>query len=235
MADEKKRGRALIRIAVDAAMAALFVSVMATALVYEAPHEYLGIAVFSAVVVHIVLNRRQFKALFHGRYNIVCALQLVAIAGLLACVIGQIVSSIVLSKFAFGFLPSLPGTTWARRVHMLCSYWGFVFAFIHAGLQFKGFERLVLPKGTGSSTVIVWIARTAFVFIACFGVYSFVQSNFCSYLLGQVQFALVDYSEAIVLAFARYASIAVLIMGMFHCLRWGFEMKEKKKRRIEVS
>ena len=240
MVNEKKQGRAWIRIAVDAATAALFVAVMATALVQEAPHEYLGVAVFVAVMVHIVLNRCCFKSLFRGRYNMVRVLQLVAIVDLLACVIGQIASSLVLSKYALAFLPPLPGAGWARRAHMLCSYWGFVFAFAHAGLQFKGFKRLVLPKEAGgragSPSVIVWVARAVFIVIACLGAYSFVHANFGSYLLGQVQFALADYSEPIILAFVRYTSIAILIAGVFHYLRQVFEVGVKKKRRrIEAS
>ena len=58
-----------VRIAVDIAMAVVFVAVMATALVQEAPHEYLGIALFALIVAHVVLNRRWLKAMFRGRYS----------------------------------------------------------------------------------------------------------------------------------------------------------------------
>lgn len=218
MTGSAKRGRRLARIVVDAVLAVLFVAVMATALVQEAPHEYLGIAVFAAVVAHIVLNRRWFKALFRGRYNAVRVLQLVAVAGLVACIGGQIASSLVLSKYAFGFLPALPGAGWARRVHMLCSYWGFLFAFAHAGLQLKGFERLVRPGSVASPAFAVWPVRIIFMAIACYGVFSFVQLNMGAYLFGQVQFAFADFATPIALICARYAAIAVLVAGLFHYL-----------------
>lgn len=214
-----RQRRVHARIVVDVAMAVLYVAVMATALVQEAPHEYLGIALFAAVVAHIVLNRRWFKALFRGRYDAVRALQLFATAGLLLCIIGQIASSLVLSKYAFGFLPSLPGAALARRAHMLCSYWGFVFAFAHAGLQFGGFERLVRLREESASGVVIWVARVALAAIACFGLYSFAQMDLGFYLLGQVQFATADYGAPIALSIARYASIAALIAVVFHCLR----------------
>ena len=223
MAGNIKRGRSWARVALDAAMAALFIAAMATALVQEAPHEYLGIALILAVVAHIVLNRRWFKALFRRRYNAVRVLQLVAIVGLLACIAGQIASSLVLSKFAFGFLPALPGEGWARRIHMLCSYWGFVFAFAHAGLQFRGFARLAQSKDAGASDAAVWVARLAFAAAACFGVYSFMRLNLGAYLLGQVQFAFADYSEPIALSFTRYASVAILVGGLFAGLRRAIE------------
>ena len=218
------------RIAVDAVLAVLFVAVMATALVQEAPHEYLGVAVFAAVVVHIVLNRRWFKALFRGRYDAVRVLQIVAVVGLLACIAGQLASSLVLSKFAFGFLPALPGAGWARRVHMLCSYWGFVFAFAHAGLQLKGFARLVRARGasgTAGASAVFRVARILLAAIACFGAYSFMQMNLGAYLLGQVQFAFADAGQPIALSFARYASVAVLVAGAFHCLRRAVDSAAK--------
>ena len=229
MAGSVKKGMPLVRIVVDVALAALFVAVMATALVQEAPHEYLGLAVFACVVAHVVLNRRWFKALFRGRYNAVRVLQLLAVVGLIACVAGQVASSLVLSKFAFGFLPALPGAGWARRVHMLCSYWGFVFAFAHVGLQFKGFERLVRPAGAAGPTVIVWLARAVFVVVACFGVYAFALLNMGAYLFGQVQFALADYATPVALACARYAAIGVLVAGLFHYLRRMLETRRVDK------
>ena len=209
-----KRG---IRLAVDAAMAVVFVAVMATALVQEAPHEFLGIALFVLVVVHVVLNRRWFAALARGRYDAVRALQLVAVVGLLACIVAQVVSSLVLSKHAFWFLPALPGAAWARRVHMLCSYWGFLFAFAHVGLQFRAVvTRLGSKRHLGAGAI--WACRVALVAVACFGAWSFAALGLPAYLTGQVQFAFADYSTPLALTFAQYASIAVLVAGVFYYL-----------------
>lgn len=71
-----------VRIVVDAVLAGLFVAVMATALMQEEPHEYLGTIMFVAVAAHVALNRRWFKALARGRYNAVRMLRLVMIVGL---------------------------------------------------------------------------------------------------------------------------------------------------------
>lgn len=222
----RTRGRA--RVAVDVAMAVLFVAVMATALVQEFPHELLGIAVFGTVVAHVVLNRRWLKVIGRGHYGAVRVVQFVAVVGLLACVIGQIASSLVLSKHVFGFLPALPGAGWARRVHFLCSYWSFVFAFAHAGLQLKGFQRLVRPKALSAkknrAPAATWAVRVVWVAVACVGTYSFAQAHMSAYLFGQVQYAFADYSEPLLLAFARYASIAVLVAGVFHFLRRALEV-----------
>lgn len=220
-----------VRIVVDVVLAGLFVAVMATALMQEEPHEYLGAILFVAVAAHVALNRRWFKALARGRYNAVRMLRLVMVVGLLACIIGQVASALVLSKFVFGFLPVLPGASLARRVHMLCSCWGFALAFAHVGLQLKGFCGLVHIGGarntSGARRYVIWAVRFLFAIIACFGAYSFVRLGFGAYLLGQVQFAVVGYGMSIAPSLMGYASIAVLITGLFHCLRAAIEAAEK--------
>ena len=225
-----------VRGTADAALAGLLVAVMATALVREAPHEYLGAALFATAVAHAILNRRRFKALLRGRRNAAHALCLIAIAGLIACLVGQLASALVLSKFAFGFLPALPGASLARRVHMLCSYWGFTLAFAHAGLHIKALGRPMRAggagKASGATRRVVWAARLLFAALSCFGVYSFVKLDFGAYLLGQVQFAFADYGTPVVSSLMSYASIAVLIGGLFHYLRVALKAFERSRRRV---
>lgn len=225
-----------VRIITDALIAGLLVAVMASALVQEAPHEYLGAALFVAVAAHAILNRRQLKALLRGRRNAVRILRLMTIAGLLACMVGQAASALVLSKYAFGFLPALPGASLARQVHMLCSYWGFALAFAHVGLQLKSPRRLMRAGGgrntarntPGALRHVVWAGRFLFAVIACFGAYSFARLDFGIYLLGQVRFAFADYGRPIALSLMGYASVAVLIGGLSHYLRAALEAHEKR-------
>ena len=150
-------------------------------------------------------------------------LQLIVLAGLVICVVGQIASSLVISKHAFGFLPALPGAAWARRVHMMCSYWMFMFAFMHAGFHVR------VPSGMPSW--LVWAGRIVLVGIGCIGAFSFVQLGMPSYLLGQVQFAYADSSVSIAVTMARYASVAVLVAGLSHYVRVGIVVAHRKMRK----
>ncbi len=84
--------RRTVKISVDIAMAAVLVAVMTTAIVQEAPHEYLGVALFALIVAHIVLNRRWLASVFRGRYTIVRTLQVASIAGVAGCFLGLVVS-----------------------------------------------------------------------------------------------------------------------------------------------
>ena len=217
----KSNNRKVLKIAVDVAMAAVLVAVMATALVQEVPHEWLGLALFVLLIAHIVLNRRWLGSVFRGRHNAVRILQIVTIAGLLVCMLGQVASSLVISKHAFAFLPALPGAAWARRVHMICSYWSFVLAFAHAGLHVRAPRKLQAWQ--------VWALRIAFFVVAAFGAYSFVRLGLPAYLAGQVQFAAMDAATPLWLVIAQYASVAVLVAGLFYYLRKALGIKKADK------
>jgi len=207
------KGKKAAKVTLDIAMALVFVAIMTTALVQEAPHEWLGVTLFVLMAIHIVLNRRWLASIFRGRHSTLRIIQIVVIVGLAVYIVGQFASSLVLSKHAFGFLPALPGAGWARSVHMLCSYWAFVFAFAHAGLHAR------TPKNMAPWQR--WTVRIISAVVACFGAYSFAQLGLWQYLTGQVQFAFADYSVPLALAFARYASVAVLVAGAFHYIRRG--------------
>lgn len=208
------------KVVLDIAMALVLVAIMATALVQEAPHEWLGVTLFVLMVIHIVLNRKWLASVFRGRHNALRIVQIIVVVGLAVCIIGQVASSLVLSKHAFGFLPAIPGAGWARSVHMLCSYWAFVLAFAHAGLHAR------LPKRM--TTWQLWAARIALAAIACYGVYCFAQLNMASYLFGQVLFAAADYEAPLALSFARYASIGVLVAGLFHYVHAALKATAKR-------
>ena len=120
----------------------------------------------------------------------------------------------------FGWLPALPGANWARRVHMLCSYWLFVLAFVHAGLHIH------VPRDVPEAKLRV--ARLVLAAVSCYGAYSFVRLGMLPYLLGQVQFAAADYEAPLVLGFARYTSVGMLIACLAHCLRAALQRRAKK-------
>jgi len=77
----------------------------------------------------------------------------------------------------------------------------------------------------------VWVARVAFAAVACFGARSFVQLGLGPYLAGLVQFAYADQSVPLALMLARYASVAVLVAGVFYYIRKGVVLAMRRKRR----
>ena len=213
-----------MRIAVASCLTLATLAVMATSQVLAAPHEFLGLSLLAFMVAHAVLNRRWFTGLGKGRWTTAQVLQVIAVAGTLLCALGQAVSAIILSEHAFAFLPELPGAWWARKVHMLCSFWFFVFASAHVGLQWRSMlARMgaMRPGGLLSRPALLWICRIFWLAVAAFGVWSFVRLGIGPYLLGQVEFAYADYDTPVILLALRYLAVGVLIAGACHYLAAG--------------
>lgn len=208
------------KIVVDVAMAVVMIALMATALVQEVPHEWFGIALFVLVTTHIVLNWRWIVAVMRRRRNVLQTVQLVSMGLLVACIVGLAASSLVLSKHVFGFLPALPGAAWARRVHMLCSYWAFVLAFVHAGLHMR------LPRRMAAGPL--WACRVGWGLVSAYGAWWFVKLGLPAYLLGQVQFAAMDTQTPLILTCARWTAIAVLVAGAAHYVRALLDQRKRK-------
>ncbi len=202
------KGNRAIKIAVDIAMSTVLVATMSTALVQEVPHEWLGIALFVLMIAHAVLNRKWILGILRSRRKALYAPHLVLMAALLVCLVGMIVSSLVLSKHVFAFLPALPGASWARRIHMLFSYWLFVLAFAHVGLHIRVPRRMAPWK--------LWVMRVAAAAGAVYGVYAFVQLGMFAYLTGRVQFAMADFATPLAVTFARHTGVAVLVAVVFY-------------------
>lgn len=200
------------RLVVDACLAAVLVALMATATVEEFAHEWLGMAAFALFAAHQVLNRRWWAGLLKGRCTARRALGTVVNLGLVLCMVGQVASSLVLSEYAFGWLPALDGAWWARIVHLLCSYWGFVLASIHAGLHLADPAR-ALAQRVGA---LAWGVRIAFVGVACLGAWSFVRLDLAMYLTLSSQFVFADPTVPLALTAAEYASVGVLLAAAAH-------------------
>lgn len=218
------KGNRGIKIVVDVAMAVVLVAIMATALVQEVPHEYLGVALFVLMIVHIVLNRKWLAAALRGKLGTRYVPHLILIVALVACFVGMVASSLVLSKHAFGFLPSLPGASWARRVHMLFSYWMFVLTFAHMGLHIRVPRRMEPWK--------LWTLRALAVIGVCYGAYAFVRLGLFGYLTGQVQFAMADFETPLAITFLRYTGVGMLVAVVFHGVQIGI-MNAWQRRRAQ--
>ena len=101
-----------------------------------------------------------------------------------------------------------------------CSYWAFVFAFAHVGLQGKSIFRRI-GKTIAANRALLWAFRIVVAAVSVFGAVSFVQLGLPAYLAGQVRFAAGDPN--VLFACARWASVAVLVSAVFHCLRSALE------------
>jgi len=60
----------IIKRIVDAAMTVLLLFLMAYQVTGEMAHEWIGIVMTALVIIHQILNRKWYSALFKGKYNL---------------------------------------------------------------------------------------------------------------------------------------------------------------------
>ena len=87
----------IIKIFVDICMSALFLLLMSYHLLDDAPHEWIGAAVFLLFSAHNILNYRWYKNLFKGKYTAVRLMQTETNLLLWVTMLGCIVSSLCIS------------------------------------------------------------------------------------------------------------------------------------------
>ena len=131
---------------------------------------------------------------------------------LLMFMILQPVSGILMSKHLYTFLPAFSLSAFARNLHMILSYWGYVLLCIHAGTHLSPMISKLKKKKIRSTAFCA--LTTA---ISAYGVYAFIKRGFPGYMSGRMMFAFFDYSEPRIFFFLDYFTIMILFM-MFGCL-----------------
>jgi len=196
-----------MKLCADAAMTALLLLLMAFERIGAAAHEWLGIFMFVLVIVHHVFNMKWTSSLTRGKYPPIRMVQTVLVVLLLLSMLDSMISGVMLSRHALSFLPVHSGTSWARTLHMLCTYWGFVLMGIHLGLHWN------IKLGR------TWIFRAAGVLIAAYGVYAFVKRDIHTYMLLRSHFVFFDFSEPLVLFLLDYLAIMGMLVWAGYYLR----------------
>lgn len=208
----------MLKMGIDLVMTVLLLCQMAYMLVGETAHEYLGTAMFVLFILHHLLNRNWYRSLKKGRYGAVRILQTAVNTLVLLCMLGLMVSGVILSREVFAFLPIQGSMGFARILHMLASYWGFVLMSVHLGLHWgmvMGMARRLCRTKEGSAvrTVVLRLLAAA---VCIFGICAFVKNNIADYLFQRSQFVFFDMEQPLALFFAEYLAM----MGLWVCLAY---------------
>ena len=169
--------------AVDILMTLCLLFLMPYELIGEAIHEWIGAGMFLLFIIHHILNRKWTGNLTKGRYTPLRIIQTILVILILICILGSMVSGIILSRHVFAFLEIRGLSAPARVIHMTCAYWGFVLMSLHLGIHWgmmMGMAGKIFPKPSKART---WILRLAGIGIAGSGVYAFIKRDVLSYLL----------------------------------------------------
>ncbi|KQV22148.1 hypothetical protein ASC97_27635 [Rhizobium sp. Root1203] len=100
------------------------------------PHEVFGTGLFVLLCWHVYVNRTWFKNLTRGKYDARRAVRVFLHAGLLVNMGVLLVTSVVISKSVFAWLP-IPDSVYLREIHWFAAYWVIIVTGIHVGLHWE--------------------------------------------------------------------------------------------------
>lgn len=181
----------IIKRIVDTAMTVLLLLLMAYQVTGEMAHEWIGMAMTVLVIVHQILNRRWYSALFKGRYNPYRALTTALNILLLASFALTAFCGMSMSGHAVPFLYGMAPVSFARRMHLSMSHWAFVLMGLHLGTHIPAMTAGLKLKNK-TKTVLACV----FSCIGGIGLYLFLRSGMPDYLFFRVPFAFLDYEKA---------------------------------------
>ena len=200
-----------VKISIDAAMTLALLLLMAYGLVGEAAHEWLGMGMFALFLLHHLLNRRWIRAVPQGRYAPPRIVQTVLAGLIFLCMVGSMISGIVLSRHVFAFLPRHGGYELAGKLHILCAYWGFVLMSLHLGMHWN-MVLTMMRKHLTPFKPRTWCLRLLAYLWAAYGAVAFVRRDVRRYLLLKSPFVFFDYTEPLVRFLLDYLAVMSLFV-----------------------
>lgn len=210
----------IAKICVDIGMTIALLLLMPYELVGQAAHEWLGIGMFILFIAHHILNGKWSRNLLNGKYTPLRIWQTILVILVLAAMIGSMVSGIILSRHVLSFLPISGGRAFARRLHMLAAYWGFVLMSLHLGFHWSMIMGMAKKLVKTDSPVRTWVLRILALVIAGYGVFAFVKREIGNYMLLRNQFVFFDFDEPLLFFYLDYIAVMVLFIfsGNYVCL-----------------
>ena len=180
---------------------------MAMQVTGQLTHEWIGIAMFVLVILHHILNRKYYSAIFKGKYTPLREFQLTVNTLLLLTFICTPITGMMMSRYAVPFMNGLLKASLVRQGHLALSHWSFVLMGVHLGLHF-GIVTSKLPK-----KAVRIAAGIAMGCVSAYGFYLFFRSGYTDYMFLKNQFVFLDYAKAWWL---------VLVENLAILLAWGF-------------
>lgn len=226
----------IVKMSIDLVMTVLLLVQMSYMLIGNTVHEWIGAAMLILLILHHGLNIRWYRNLFKGKYSGFRILQIVVNFAVLFSMLGLMVSGIVMSRAVFSFLPIDGGMGFARMLHMVTAYWGFLLMSIHFGLHWGMIMHMArkIGKQKEASEIHTWVLRVLAVLISGFGVYAFLKHNLISYMLLKNQFVFFDMQQPLISFLAEYVAMMGLWIFITYYISHGIQrFSVKKKHEVE--
>ena len=215
-----------LRIFIDVTMYVFFIVLIGHHITDNLIHDILGIGTIVLFIVHNILNLKFYKNLFNRKYTAKRVVLTLIDLLLLLCMIGIIVSSIIISSDVFAFL-NIHTTSFGLKLHMLSTSWGFVIMSLHLGLHLNGMLNKINEKT--KSSIFEYIYYFILIIIMGYGIYSFIKLNFISDMLLLNPFKAYDFDESPVIFYLHVLSSSIFIALTMNLLNRISLKKNKEK------
>ena len=196
-----------IKIAVDLVMTITLLLLMLFQITGQQVHEYLGIMMLCLFLEHNFLNRKWYRHLFKGKYKFYRLVQTILNICILITMLGLGYSGMVMAQYVpFSISESI---SLARRLHLACSYWGFVLMSVHLGMHLRQMMNM-FKKYIHLKTNVLKIIKLMIVIICLYGIYCFIQNNMMSYMFLINEFVFFDFEKNTFIVLLVYLSMMEL-------------------------
>ena len=183
--------RSEVKRIIDIAMTVLLLCLMAYQVTGEMAHEWIGMGMTVLIIIHQILNRKWYGALFKGKYRPYRILSTTLNILLLLSFLLTAFCGMSMSGYAVPFLYGMAPVSFVRRTHLSMSHWSFVLMGMHLGMHIPMMTAGLKWKGR-TKTILAGL----FTCIGGIGLYLFLRNGMPDYLFFRVPFAFLDYEKA---------------------------------------
>ena len=216
-----------VKLAADIGMTLTLLFLMGYQFWGETAHEWVGAIMFVLFILHHALNFNWHKRIFKGKYTPMRTLTLCVDILVFLAMLALMYSGIVMSRHVFAFLSVERGLAFARRLHILGAYWGFLLMSVHLGLHWNMILGMVKKRAKlkpSKARSIALFCTSAL--LAVYGIYVFIRRDFATYLFLKSEFVFLDYSEPKPLFYFDYLALMGLCIFIAH---YGSKLCRRKK------
>lgn len=219
----------LIRLVIDLSMTVLMLVAMAYQITGNAMHELAGVILCLLFITHNILNRRWYKTIFKGKHNVRRILSIVVNLLFLVSMAVVMISSVAISRDMIPFIP-INNDTVLLQIHVMTSYWGFIFMAVHIGMSWATIINSVrkMTGITGTSRIRTIAFRVMAVLIVVYGVQASFERGMLNKLTIYNPFGWESYDSSMKFLLDHLTIMGIYISGTHYVLK--FVQKQDKVR-----
>ena len=188
-------------------------------------HEYLGFLIFVFFILHNIMNINWYKNLPKGKYSLNRALNTFINTLLFICMFGLIISGILFNKSVVEFFNIGDIKVLNKKLHIICSYWGFILISVHLGMHWGIFINMSKKFMNVKKQICIIIG----LLIAIYGIVSFIERVFYikMFLMAKVP----SIKEPAIFFFIDH----VAVMGLFIFITYYLHRLSSKLNKMSIQ